>query len=312
MEWMRSPHPAVLGPTLLVAILALGCSGTGDDDSTGPEVVLPFTAVMISDAHVGFTEDGEDADRLAELVGLINGGEWEDVEQVLLSGDIADAVWAEDPPDDPADNYIADSAEILDGLTVAYHPVAGNHEYNFVSSDRADTPEEIAEVDQLWWDAFQRESWGSFTHRGFRFIGLDNFRGRVLNENEHYFEESQLDWMEQLMAEPMPTVLYTHYPVATDHDVAWTLDRSNIVPREEARFFDIVEAHADQIRAIFVGHGHLWVRDTLFETIPVYETGSLGKSFANPRNVHLLRCDPSTGLVEVSPGREDVIYLEAD
>ena len=151
---MRSPLPTALGPIVLVAALAIGCSGTDDDDSPGPEVVLPFTAVMISDAHVGFTEDGED------------------LEQVLLSGDIADAVWESNPPDDPADNFIADSAEILDQLIVPYHPVAGNHEGNLVSSDRADTAEEIAEVDQLWWDAFQRPTWGSFTHRGFRFIGL--------------------------------------------------------------------------------------------------------------------------------------------
>ena len=100
--------------------------------------------------------------------------------------------------------------------------------------------------------------------------------------------------------------------MATDHDVPWTVDRSNVIPREEARFFDIVEAHTDQVQAIFVGHGHLWVHDTLFDTIPVYETASLGNSFANPRIVHLLRCDPSTGLVEVSAGREDVVYLEAD
>ncbi len=300
-------------PTTAIALLLLwGCRAGDDDDSAVPDApAAPFTVLTVSDTHVGFTDDGADGDRLRELVGLINDGEWEDLDHVLLSGDIADAVWAEETPDDPAVNFIAESAEILDALAVPYHPVAGNHEYNFVSSDRADTPEEVEQVRQLWWDAFQRETYTAFTDRGFRFVGLDNFRGRVMNENGHYFEDEQLDWLEQQLAEPMPTVLFFHYPIQTDHDLPWTVDQSNVVTRDEARVFEILEAHRDDIRAILVGHGHLWVRDTLFDTIEVYETASLGKSFPDVRNVHLLRCDPASGEVVVTPGR-DIDYNEAD
>ena len=296
----------------LALLLTIGCPTGDDDDSASPDgPAAPFTVLMASDVHVGFTEDGEDGDRLRELVGLINDGEWEGLSHVLLSGDIADAVWASEPPDDPADNFIAESAAILDELSVPYFPVAGNHEYNFISSHRADTPEEVEQVRQLWWDAFQRETYTAFTHRGFRFVGLDNFRGRVMNENGHYFEGAQLDWLEQQLAEPMPTVLYFHYAIETDHYVPWTVNHSNVIPKDEARVFEIIAAHQDEIRVILVGHGHLWVRDTLFGTIPVYETAALGKSFPDVRNVHLLRCDPATAEVEVHAGR-DVVYSEAD
>ena len=36
------------------------------------------------------------------------------------------------------------------------------------------------------------------------------------------------------------------------------------------------------IKGIFVGHGHLWVRDLLYEQIGVYETESFGDETDHP------------------------------
>jgi hypothetical protein len=48
--------------------------------------------------------------------------------------------------------------------------------------------------------------------------------------------------------------------------------------REESEpgFMELVKAHRADIRGIFVGHGHFWVKDKLYREIPVYETSSFG------------------------------------
>jgi len=40
--------------------------------------------------------------------------------------------------------------------------------------------------------------------------------------------------------------------------------------------------YKDVIKGIFVGHGHMWVYDKLFDSIDVYETDSFGDNGCSP------------------------------
>jgi hypothetical protein len=45
---------------------------------------------------------------------------------------------------------------------------------------------------------------------------------------------------------------------------------------KDDRFMELLSEHREQVRGIFVGHGHMWVHDRLYREIPVWETASFG------------------------------------
>jgi len=55
----------------------------------------------------------------------------------------------------------------------------------------------------------------------------------------------------------------------------------------------LAEVYADKIKAIFVGHGHLWASDTLNDTTRVYETNAIGDGMGNPRNINIVYVSPA-------------------
>jgi hypothetical protein len=98
-------------------------------------------------------------------------------------------------------------------------------------------------------------------------------RGRYLHRK---FDDLQLDWFESELADDVPTIICSHFPIKTDHFKIWCKEKDLITPKVEARFFSIIQKHKNQVKGIFVGHGHRWIDDELYEQIPVYEAKSFG------------------------------------
>jgi hypothetical protein len=62
----------------------------------------------------------------------------------------------------------------------------------------------------------------------------------------------------------------------TDNFRIWAYPKDIITKENEPEFYNILEKYKNNIKGIFVGHGHLWLNDTLFGKITVYETNSFG------------------------------------
>jgi hypothetical protein len=98
-------------------------------------------------------------------------------------------------------------------------------------------------------------------------------RGKDINRA---FDETQLNWFENELINSDKAVLFFHHPIETDHFRFWCKPKDLIDEDLEPRFFELLRRHRQIVKGIFVGHGHRWVHDTLFETIEVYETDSFG------------------------------------
>ena len=154
----------------------------------------------------------------------------------------------------------------------------GNHDYKIgpdKDSDAYFSEEEIKQMETLWekWTGFA--PYYSVDCYGWRFVMLNSMRGRP---QWQHFDERQLDWLESVLEDGIPTVLFSHFPLKTDHLRIWCKKKDLITPDREPRFYSILRKYKQNIKGIFVGHGHMWIHDTLYETIPVYEVESFGDS----------------------------------
>jgi hypothetical protein len=152
-----------------------------------------------------------------------------------------------------------------------------------------------------------------------RFVFLNSSRGQartaVCEGNEHEafctgsFDSAQMDWFEEQLALPEPCVLFFHHPPFTDDPGRlWSMLSSFLVEKSD-RFYAIAESHKDSILAIFVGHGHLWVKDTLFGTVEVFETSATGDHNGDASSFHAVVVSPTSGLIDVLKGDPNGRYM---
>jgi hypothetical protein len=74
-----------------------------------------------------------------------------------------------------------------------------------------------------------------------------------------------------------PAFLFFHHPIKTDHFRIWCKPGDLITEKREPEFFSILRKYRNQIKGIFVGHGHMWNHDVLYDSIKVYETNTFGE-----------------------------------
>jgi 3',5'-cyclic AMP phosphodiesterase CpdA len=259
----------------------------------------PFQVMVISDVHARGSEH-VDTQRLVEHVERLSGPEWNDLDLFVVTGDLVHSLYETYPPADPADSRLAGAVAILDQMEIPVLPVLGNHEYELQVGRDAGSAQEVALVENHWRETTGRERFGYEEIGGFRFVALDSWPRPT--DGGLSFDVAQTDWLDGVLAEGVPTVLFAHHPLETDTPQTWSLTPDEVVGRDETRVFEVLSAHRDTVRAIFVGHGHLWVKDTLFGTIPVFETAAMGSVMPNIDNYHLLTCNAETGTVDTENG----------
>jgi hypothetical protein len=128
-------------------------------------------------------------------------------------------------------------------------------------------------MEKIWKRITGFKPYYDFIHKGWKFIILNSMRGGYLHR---HFDEQQLLWFQDQLQEEMPTIISFHHPIETDHLRFWCKPKDLITKDKEPAFFEMMNKKKHLIKAIFVGHGHRFIYDTLWETIPVYETGSFG------------------------------------
>jgi hypothetical protein len=260
--------------TFLISVLILGnlcCSSISNKYPPGD-----FHALVISDTHI--SNDEAKVDRLNTLIDKVDTGEIPGIAFIVNTGDVVSSVYrtydARNP--DENENRLKKLVRVFEGFTIPYYFVMGNHDYKIHSDRDSDAPfkeDEILFMEKIWKETTGFDPYYAYKYMGWKFIVLNSMRGRYL---QRHFDEKQMDWFESELCEQIPTILFFHHPLETDHFRIWCGFKSLITPDLESRFFSLLETHEEIIKGIFVGHGHCWVCDVLYEKIGVYETDSFG------------------------------------
>ena len=275
-----------------------GCKPEGDDTGNDDEC---FFFAVITDLHIKADPEHHNREVLAETFAVLEGFEVP-VSFVLLSGDLVDDLPSNAPDyyeqhDDTALHVL--EAELA-ATSLPTHLVMGNHDYYDQGGGLDNSlTDNFAGREALYEQRLgMPAAWHSFEHQGVRFIGLSSMQPHPdaswTPGQCGSFGPEQLAWLEDQLADGTPCFLFFHHPLATDAmvDAGLATFAPFEVPRAEGGYdkyegteyegwtdpiYAILEAHAEQILAIFVGHGHWWVDDN-YAGIPVMQGDSVGNS----------------------------------
>ena len=258
---------------MAMMVLVLFCSFvTGEGSQTEADTWF----MVVSDVHT--SNDQTKMDKMANLVSGINGGEYKHVNFLVITGDCVSSFlekreWGHD---DPANNRVLKLLKVLEPLEKPFYLVMGNHEYKIDRDKDSNDPftqSEIDTIEAMWKRYTGSEPFYSFREAGVKYLVLNSMRGRPL---KRHFDEEQMAWFRGELTSDDPMILFFHHPVKTDHFRIWAHKRDMVNKQTEPEFMAICEENKEDIRGIFVGHGHFWVKDRLYKKIPVFETASFG------------------------------------
>ncbi len=257
-------------------IAGLVFSGCGRSFSKYPAGDIHI--MVISDVHISRDESKDF--RLESLISDINSGVYPALQGLFVTGDCVSKVYGDTKNGIhlESSNNLTKLIDLLRPLPVPYFLVMGNHDYKIDSDKDSDAPfsrQEIDTMEAIWKKYTHFEPYYSVHHSGWKFIILNSMRGRYL---DRAFDPVQIAWFETELAAGQPVLMFFHHPIETDHFNLWGKRADLITPEKEPRFYQLCVKHKEQIKGIFVGHGHRWIEDTLFERIPVFETDSFGES----------------------------------
>ena len=157
-----------------------------------------FKFAFFTDIHISQTSK-EPAEDLQRAVDEVN--HYKDLDFVIVSGDITQK---------GDSNSFAEAKRILQQLTIPFYIVAGNHDFNWLTTGPT-----------LFKNVFGNDRF-SFTHKGFRFIG---FTTTPLNvQGNGFIMKQDVDWMASELKRTgtrMPVFVVTHYPLLTGDVDNW-------------------------------------------------------------------------------------------
>lgn len=330
-------HPALerrsflrgLGGSALSATALPYLNGCGDEE--GADQDDSFTFVVISDTHVRLPGNPDEVtyksqanlDNLEGVVSTLN-RDYPEAVCVVVTGDLVGCLFSDDPTD-----YLtgqANPAEVfkhhMDQLSMPYYPVLGNHDYQKGYDpvlEEGIMTDDLSRIEAVWNKVLGMDPYYADVVNGVRFVFLNSNRGPArhavceTNETEAFctgsFDDEQLAWLEEQLAQPERCILFSHHPPFTDDPTAlWSLLPSFLVEKTD-RFYEIVKTHRQRIDGMFVGHGHLWVKDTLFGNILVFETSATGDHNGDALSFHVVRASPTRGLLDVQMGNPNGRYM---
>ncbi len=256
-----------------------------------------YSLLILSDIHISNDETKDQ--RLADMISTVNDGMFENLDMLIITGDVVSSFQRFRDLGNILENQrAAKFIQIASRLEIPWHIALGNHDYKIDSDRDSDAPfsfQDIDTMEDLWRELANVEPYYAIEHKGWNLLILNSMRGRYL---DRFFDDQQMQWLEKELQKELPVLLFFHHPVKTDHIKIWCKPKDLITPETEPQFFSLVEAHQKQIKGIFVGHGHRWVNDVLFEKVPVYETDSFADNNKSP--FHLVDIDTTRNLISVT------------
>lgn len=241
--------------------------------------------LVISDVHI--SSDSSKLEKLTGLVSEINYGRYNAIDFLVITGDCVSSFHEnrEKNLDDISNNRVMKLMQVLEPLQIPVYLVMGNHEYKIDRNRDSDGPfshAEIYSIESMWTGLTKQEPYYSFRKKGMKYLVMNSMRGRP---DEKHFDNEQLEWFRSELSGGEPVILFFHHPVKTDHIRIWAKREDMVTEKMDTRFMELLRLHREQIRGMFVGHGHMWVKDKLYGEIPVFETASFGE---DPENIGYL------------------------
>ncbi len=280
----------------------------------GSDSMEPFVFLVVADTHMrlpGLPDDGrynnqKNVDNLNELVRIVN-EELAHAHFLAVSGDVVGALFSLDPEEyfegayTPANEFKA----VMDNMSIPWQISLGNHDYQENFTWEGITAPNPHDIEAIWKKVVGMDPYYGFVYRGTRFLFLNSVRGDlywdpcILSSEESgckgSFDVGQIEWLSEQLSNPEPVFMFFHHPVHTDSWYkVWSAAGGSFMVDPQDDFYLLALEHASKIKAIFVGHGHLWVEDTLNGAIQVYETGPIGDSRADPKNIRKVTVYPQT------------------
>ena len=265
-----------------------------------------YSLLILSDLHISNDETRDQ--RLTDMISAVNDGMFENLDMLIITGDVVSSFQRfRDEGDLPENLRAAKFIQLISRLEIPWHMALGNHDYKIDSDRDSDAPFSFQDIDTmevLWQELADIDPYYSIEHKGWNLLFLNSMRGRYL---DRFFDDQQMQWLEKELQKELPVLLFFHHPVKTDHLKTDQLkDRSKpkylvnhlVTPETEPQFFSLVKAHQQQIKGIFVGHAHRWMKDELFETVPVYMTDSFADNEKSP--FHLVHVDTRKDSIHVT------------
>ncbi len=246
-----------------------------DTDTTIPPGAINI--VVLSDIH--FSGDAEKIEQAQKIIAAINNkeGDFPAVDALVITGDVISKIYPDWP--DTTECHIDVATTTLAPLSVPYYLGLGNHDYNLGYQDTnwggPFTEQEILQAEAVWLEKAGTAPYFAVTIKGWKLIFLNSMRGYYLKRN---FDDAQLVWFATELSDGVPAFVFLHHPIETDNFKVWTGPNETVPKLREPQFYQILSDYRNTVKAILVGHGHLWVSDTLHGTIPVQETASLGET----------------------------------
>lgn len=235
----------------------------------------PVRFIVLSDIHI--SKDEDKAERLKDFVKYYNENLAKQTDFVITTGDNV-SYWLADKNvsrDSLSNNKLRTFVNIMSDLKDPYYTCMGNHEYKIDSTRDSDgffPEEEILSMENVWKSETGFKPYYSMDKKGYKFIFLNSMKGRFQNK---FFDNQQIDWLKDELKTTKNVLLFFHHPLQTDHPNYWCRKTSGLINKNvEPELYELLSKYRDKIKAVFVGHGHRWVHDKLFNSVDVYETAS--------------------------------------
>ncbi len=291
-------------PVLLVLL-----AGCGDDHS--------FRAVFIADTHVigpqyvccseseGIDNDSimKTEERLAVVIDRINHID-PAPDVVFVLGDVTHNPYYSDQADwySGRDTAFSDAQDLFAALEVPVHFAWGNHDYD-VDCDGSGLVDQAFSHD-LFGEFFATEPYHAVDFHGWRFVLANSQLGPTWQPGDPLcdtgmasYGREQLAWIDQELAEGLPTTVMFHYPmVVTQEDE--DPDRAN---RDLVSVLD--RYAASNLELTLAGHTHRWLDWGDTYAFPHYIIGSTRYDADNFLLIEFDPDGPSYQILDYDKGR---------
>jgi len=242
--------------------------------------ILKFA--VISDLHI--SNDPAKEIRLKTLIEKIN--LIPNLKFVAITGDLVSSIYyaKNGECNDEENNRLIKTLNLLQKLKTPFYICMGNHDYKINNKRDSDAPfnlDEIIYIEKIWKEITGFDPFYHLEFENCSFIFLNSMRGRYLNK---FFDDDQLEWLENILKKSNCTIIFSHYP-PTENKLLSTFSPKNfITPKNEEKFFNILNKYKHKIKAIFCGHIHKKLHYQILNSIPVW----IAESFADSKKTPFL------------------------